>query len=218
MTIRFAAGALGLTSALTFTLLGPGFGANVPTALDRAPALLGSSPMALGQDETPRAPPIAQEPSGNPLWGVPLSSLAATRERPVFLPSRRQPRPAVAAPPPVIAPRVAAPPAEPERPDLSLVGTVAGETSGIGVFIDNSTRDVVRIKTGEGHTGWILRSVAGREVTFDNGRRSVTLALPASGTAPGTIGAIPAPAAAQAAGNTWVDGDGQLIAPPKKSP
>src|SRR5450631_3845625 len=46
------------------------------------------------------APDVAvkeQPLTGNPLWGVPLQSLSATRERPIFLPSRRPPAPAVAA-------------------------------------------------------------------------------------------------------------------------
>ncbi len=47
----------------------------------------------------PRGP---SRPSGNPLWAIPLSSLTATRERPIFLPSRRAPAPAVAATPQVV--------------------------------------------------------------------------------------------------------------------
>src|SRR5438045_3679915 len=31
--------------------------------------------------------------SGNPLWTIPLASLTATRERPIFTPSRRPPPP-----------------------------------------------------------------------------------------------------------------------------
>ena len=36
-------------------------------------------------------PPI--EPSGNPLWAIPMQLLTATRERPLFSPSRRRQRP-----------------------------------------------------------------------------------------------------------------------------
>src|SRR5690348_5378824 len=32
-------------------------------------------------------------PTGNPLWSIPLSALAATRERPIFSASRRPPQP-----------------------------------------------------------------------------------------------------------------------------
>jgi hypothetical protein len=43
----------------------------------------------------------------------------------------------------------------------------------------NFTNNFVRIKTGEGHAGWILRSVQAREVTLEKDQRSETLRLPA---------------------------------------
>src|ERR1700756_873862 len=57
------------------------------------------------------AVPVAREhgPSGNPLWGIPLRVLTATRERPLFSPSRRPP-----APPAVAAPVVPRPVAMPK--------------------------------------------------------------------------------------------------------
>jgi len=130
-------------------------------------------------------------PTGNPLWAVPLKELAVTRERPIFSPSRRPPPPAVVAAPYVPPPP---PPAsrEPERPPLALVGTVAGENEGLGVFLDQTTNKVVRLKLGDGHQGWMLRKVIGREVTLQKDGQSVTLALPA----PGAI--RPAPATARA--------------------
>src|SRR5262249_29523717 len=39
-------------------------------------------------------------PTGNPLWATPVGQLSATRERPLFSPSRRPPPP----PPPATAP------------------------------------------------------------------------------------------------------------------
>jgi general secretion pathway protein N len=117
---------------------------------------------------------------GNPLWAVPLGSLSITRNRPLFTPSRRPPAPpAVVVAPPVVQPKVVVRPAEPEHPNLTLIGTVVGETEGIGVFIDQATHNFVRIKTGEGHAGWILRSIKAREVTLEKGQQSETLRLPA---------------------------------------
>ena len=50
--------------------------------------------------------------SANPLWAIPMSSLAATRNRPLFTPSRRPPAPVVAnAPPPLRPPPPPPPPA-----------------------------------------------------------------------------------------------------------
>jgi general secretion pathway protein N len=121
--------------------------------------------------------PVAR--TGNPLWAVPLSSLTLTRERPLFSASRRPPPPVVA-PPPVAVVRPPPPPPrprEPEKPRLSLVGTVGGE-DGIAVFVDQTNQAIVRLRPGEGHQGWILRAVGGREVTLQNDRDTAVLVLP----------------------------------------
>jgi hypothetical protein len=125
------------------------------------------------------SPPLNAErvPSGNPLWAIPLRQLSATRDRPLFAPSRRPPPPVVAyqmasVPPP--PPK----PAEPEKPRLSLVGTIAGGSEGIGVFIDSTSRSVLRLKMGEAHDGWVLREVRRREATLEKGRQTVALSLP----------------------------------------
>jgi hypothetical protein len=109
---------------------------------------------------------------GNAVWATPLSKLSMTRDRPIFSPSRR---------PPPTPPRQtiakSAEPTEPERPPLTLVGTVAGENSGIAVFVEQTTEKIVSLHMNEGHQGWILRSIQGREVTLQNGRKSSVLAL-----------------------------------------
>jgi len=98
---------------------------------------------------------------GNPLWAIPLTALNVTRERPIFLPSRRAPAPAIAAAaPPPPTPLPPPPPAEPERPHLALVGAVVGDVA-IAIFVDQATRGMVRLRTGEDYSGWILRSVKG---------------------------------------------------------
>jgi general secretion pathway protein N len=120
-----------------------------------------------------------REPRGNPLWAVPLKSLTATRERPIFLPSRRAFAPAIAGPPPPPPPAPPAGPKEPDRPRLALVGAVVGEAEGIAVFLDQTNQAIIRLRTGENHSGWILRSVKGREATLQKDRETVLLALPA---------------------------------------
>lgn len=129
------------------------------------------------------APATEPQLSGNPLWAIPLSSLSATRERPIFLPSRRAPAPtpAVAAAPYVPPPAKPAAIPEPERPALNLVGIVSGTDDGLAVFINSTTRDIVRLRTGEGHEGWILRSVKGREVMFEKNHRNVVIEMPPAG-------------------------------------
>jgi general secretion pathway protein N len=124
-------------------------------------------------------PPLS---GGNPLWGIPISALDATRERPIFSASRRPP------PPPVVAQRVtAAPPppkpAEPEKPLLTLVGTAIG-TQNVAVVLDKTTKTLVRLHVGEAASGWILRSVDSRTMTVEKNSQTVTVALPAPGSVP----------------------------------
>ena len=110
--------------------------------------------------------------AADPLWAIPLSALTATRTRPLFTPSRRAPAPVVASVP-VAAPRPPPPPpAVPQHPNLTLVGTVAGDNEDIAVFLDPATRNTVRLRTGEGHGGWILQSVERSAVTLQKGERS----------------------------------------------
>jgi general secretion pathway protein N len=144
----------------------------------------------------PQSPAAAEPvPKGNPLWGIPLRQLRATRERPLFTPSRRPP-------PPVVAntyqmPSAPPPPPEPEKPQLSLVGTVTGSADAIGVFVEQAAKNVLRLKTGEAYNGWMLQMVRPREAVFARGQESVVLAMPtpdSKGAArPASLGLAPAP-------------------------
>jgi hypothetical protein len=125
------------------------------------------------------APPPAPERalSANPLWAIPLAQLSATRERPIFSPSRRPPPAAVAAEPAIVkAPTVRK--KGPETPPLALVGTIASDEEGFGIFLDQSTKAAIRLKVGEDYQGWKLRSVQGRETALEKDQQVVTLALP----------------------------------------
>jgi general secretion pathway protein N len=122
--------------------------------------------------------------SGNPLWAIPLKQLSNTRDRPIFSPSRRPPPPAVVdrpfVPPPVV--RAPPPPRPPERPTLALLGTIAGESDGIALFMETTSQMVVRLRTGEAHEGWVLRSVHGREAQLEKDNRTETVTLPDPGS------------------------------------
>jgi general secretion pathway protein N len=120
-------------------------------------------------------------PGGNPLWGVPIDTLTATRERPLFTASRRPPAPPVAPEPPAEPPP---PPAERERPLLTLLGTVTGELQKVAVVQDQTTKSLVRLHVGEPVSGWFLRSVDARGVTVEKNNQTVTVALPARGSPP----------------------------------
>jgi general secretion pathway protein N len=116
-------------------------------------------------------------PGGNPLWGIPMSALTATRERPVFSPTRRPP-----APPPEPTPAIEPPPppAAPEQPLLTLVGTATGETGNVAVVIDQTTKKLIRLHLGEAVSDWRLRSIDSRAMTVEKDNRRVILALPAA--------------------------------------
>jgi len=162
-------------------------GANPPGALDQPPSnvLPGAVEMAPQAGPQQRAVEQPLEPTGNPLWGVPISTLTATRERPLFTPSRRAPAPAVAGPVVAAPPAPPAPaPAEPERPQLVLVGAIASGSEGIAVFLDQATNNIIRLRTGQDHSGWVLRSVKGREATLQKDQQTTTLTLPVPGEAP----------------------------------
>ena len=122
-----------------------------------------------------KGPSDVAMPVANVVSAIPLAKLSMTRDRPIFSPSRRPP-------PQTILPVIARPmepvkPAEPERPPLILVGTVAGGDSGIAVFVEQSTENTIRLRVNESHQGWTLNSIRGREVTLRKERKSSVLAL-----------------------------------------
>ena len=149
-------------------------------------------PLPSTTDAAPTPDRKTEAARGNPLWAVPLSLLHNTRDRPLFSSSRRPPPPADIAPPRVVAAAPPAPPPpKPAKPELSLIGTIVGDGDSIGVFLEAGTDKVLRLHTGEGHEGWILREVDGRKATLDNDTTSAVLVLPAAGSDPQD--AVPSP-------------------------
>jgi hypothetical protein len=144
----------------------------------------------------PPAPP-QRALSANPLWAIPLAQLSATRERPIFSPSRRPPPAPVAAEPAVVKPPTVRKKG-PETPPLALVGTIASDEEAFGIFLDQSTKAAIRLKVGEDYQGWKLRSVRGRETALEKDQQLVTLVLPRPdlGQLAGEIRNNPPPASA----------------------
>lgn len=147
----------------------------------------------LVQISVEKNPAADNRPRGNPLWAIPLSVLSGTRERPIFSVSRRPPPQAVTALPAPEPVKVPPPqPAPPEVPRLVLVGAVGNGDAGIAVFVDQSTRGIIRLKIGEAHSGWVLRKVRGRETTLEKDKATVLLALPQPRDAQGVLPSEPA--------------------------
>jgi hypothetical protein len=155
----------------------------------------GPPPNVRPAPEAPTAESGGGELPANPLWAVPLKQLSNTRERPIFSPSRRPPASAVVGPPAAAPVRAPPKPAGPQSPEFSLVGTVIGEKESIAVFVEDSTKNAVRLRTGEAHKGWMLRSVQGREATLEKDHESVNLSLPQPGVE--QTASIPAAAASR---------------------
>jgi hypothetical protein len=136
-----------------------------------------ASPKAEKQPAVAKNPDLRQPlPGGNPLWGIPISSLSATRERPVFSASRRPPAPP--APPMPVAEVPPPQPAESEQPPFALVGTAVGKPQNVALVLVQTTKNLVRLHVGEAASGWYLRSVDLRTITLQKNSQTVTLALP----------------------------------------
>lgn len=125
--------------------------------------------------------------------------------------------------------------AGPEHLRLRLLGTIVAPENGIAICLNPATGDAIRLRVGESFEGWVLRLVHGHEATFEKASQHAVLALssPYEGLStplpPQAIGAVAspqspiptaqpvrAPVRAPASGS-WMDGDGQMIAPPQKS-
>jgi hypothetical protein len=137
-----------------------------------------------------------QSSSGNPLWGIPIKQLSATRDRPIFSPSRRPPPPVIVDPPVVaVAPSVQRPP-EPVRPQLSLLGTIVNGNDGFGIFMDQTTKAPLRIRIGAAYQGWTLRLLQPGSVTLVKGQESAVFVFPKPASdavaVPGRLIAAPA--------------------------
>jgi hypothetical protein len=113
---------------------------------------------------------LASVDGDNALWSVSLASLTATGERPIFSPTRRPP-PALVKSAPAQAPSAV-------QPLLALIGAIASEDEGIGIFLDGTTKAIIRMKTGESHAGWTLQAVKAREVILQKEQKSTVLVLP----------------------------------------
>lgn len=102
--------------------------------------------------------------------------VVAMRERPLFSPTRRPPK-VVAAPRP--APPASKPVSQPPPP-LSIVGTAVGDNESLGVFVDQNTKRIIRLRIGVGYQSWTLQAMKGRDAILQQDQCEVTLALPAA--------------------------------------
>lgn len=121
----------------------------------------------------------------NPISAIPLSALSATRDRPLFVSTRRPPPVALAAAPALTAPPpIEANPSESERPPFALVGTIVGRDARLALLRNSSTHLVTRLREGNAEMGWLARTVNNLSIVMEKGENVKTLALPSPGSAP----------------------------------
>jgi hypothetical protein len=164
----------------TASALGVAHSAGIDMSDTDTAAAARPQPSPPAQDQ--RVAQTGQPPSGNPLWGIPLKQLSATRDRPIFSPSRRPPPAAI----PVTAAATSLPvqaPKQRERPQLSLIGTIVSGDDGFAIFVDQTTKAPLRIRLGADYQGWMLRQIEARSVTLQKGEEVAMLSFlePANG-------------------------------------
>ena len=169
---------LGRVGVVSFFLLGVS-ASGVASAGDVPDAGIVETTVPSPAPATQDRPGIQKEqpPSGNPLWGIPLKQLSATRDRPIFSPSRRPPPPVMVDPPVAVVPTIQGP-KEPDRPRLSLLGTIVNGDDGFGIFMDQTTKASLRLRIGAVYQGWTLRLLQPGSVTLVKGQESAVLAFP----------------------------------------
>ncbi len=122
-----------------------------------------------------------------------LDKLTATRERPLFVPTRRPPPVAepvvVEAPPPVVAP-VAAPIVP---PNVLLTGVIISEATQLAIVQLKASGKTVALKPGDDLEGWTIIDIGPRRVTLKNGEEDSSLELKQSDVALAIPEAAPAP-------------------------
>jgi general secretion pathway protein N len=150
-----------------------------------SPAEDGNSAAAAVSSAMTLAPSSNAAPrSGNPLWAIPLSSLPATRDRPLFSASRRPPVVAIptVTPPPQQQEALAPPP--PERPLLSLVGTIVSRKGSVALLQGSNSEAILRLRVGQENDGWRVQGIGLRSIVVEKGPQSVELGLPRPNGAP----------------------------------
>ena len=137
---------------------------------------------ALGQEAEPSPPP---EPppapvNANPISALDLDTLTATRELPLFTPSRTPPVVMETEPEPEPEPVVEAEIVEetdPEPPPLELIGIVVTEAEQVVLLLDQSTGEVQRIRPGDDFQGWTVSIIDSRTVELESEGSSQTLTM-----------------------------------------
>jgi hypothetical protein len=133
-------------------------------------ALLGLCALLLSVEEA-RVESVSPSGVANPLAAPSLDRLSATRERPLFTPSRR------AAPPP--SPVASTAPVESVAgpPRITLVGVIIGVEGPRAVVNNTALNKIVRVRIGDEIDGWKVREIDERLLVLWRDGRSTSFKL-----------------------------------------
>ena len=116
----------------------------------------------------------SEQPTGtlaNPLEAQPLDRLSATRERPLFSPTRR-PIP----PPPPPSPEAAPVAVVAQPPNVQLFGIVVDD-EGARAIVRSGAEKVDRVQIGDDIGGWKVSQIEGRRLVLSLDGRFATFTL-----------------------------------------
>jgi hypothetical protein len=125
--------------------------------------------------ETPAVPAVGKEGGAalpSPLAAEPLDRLSATRERPLFSPTRRPPPP----PPPVVA-APQPPPPPPPPPDVALFGIVTDGDETHAVVRAGPAGKITQVRVGDDIGGWKVAQIEGRQLILSLDDRTATFMM-----------------------------------------
>jgi hypothetical protein len=115
------------------------------------------------------AEPQAAAAAVSPLAAQPLEKLSATRDRPLFSPTRRPP-----APPPIVA---AAPPPPPPPPEVALLGVVMDGEEARAIIRTGPAAKVTRVRIGDDVGGWKVGQIEAQRLVLLLDDRTATFTL-----------------------------------------
>jgi hypothetical protein len=129
-----------------------------------AAAMIAAIP-AMAADSGPQAATAA----ASPLAAQPLDELSATRDRPLFSPTRRPP-----APPPIVA---AAPPPPPPPPDVALLGVVMDGEEAHALIRTGPAAKIMRVRIGDDISGWKVGQIEAQRLVLLLDGRTATFTI-----------------------------------------
>jgi hypothetical protein len=140
--------------------------------------LLASAP-AFAEDGVSQAHVENSAAPASPLAAEPLDRLSATRERPLFSPTRRPPPP-----PPVVVHAPEPPPPPPPPPSVMLFGVVTDGDEARAIVRTGPATDVMRVRIGDDIAGWKVSQIDGQRIILMLDDRVATFTMFAGNNVP----------------------------------